>query len=176
MKSYRNIGIPNDKDPREYSYVQRRADILRLIEEHGHPRAYTQRELSERYGVSQQQISKDMKRIKAYIRETLGDDIKVYGDLVFRKALRHYVEQDDYMKAIDIVERWTEWLFKVGALPRQPEKVHVEAEGDISYTDEAMEQAIKELREEARQEEDEKESDNDNGSAVTVEPVVEPAP
>jgi hypothetical protein len=55
---YRSVDLPS-KPPEEYSYKERRARLLQLIVEHGHPDAINQTEMADRFGVTHQQISKD---------------------------------------------------------------------------------------------------------------------
>lgn len=55
---YDSVAVPSEP-PSEYSYVERRAELLQQVRETGHPSRLNQRELAERYDVSQQQISKD---------------------------------------------------------------------------------------------------------------------
>ena len=63
---YFSVKIPKEKEPDKYSYIERRADILKLIMEAGHPRAITQTKLAETYKVSQPQIHKDVEAIKDF--------------------------------------------------------------------------------------------------------------
>ena len=57
---YRAVNVPEDKPPSEYTYVERRAETLQLIEQAGHPRAINQTRLAERYGCDQSNISNDV--------------------------------------------------------------------------------------------------------------------
>jgi len=58
---YATLDYPN-KPRTEWHYTHRRAELLQLVREAGHPDDLNQTELAERYGVSQQQMSKDLAR------------------------------------------------------------------------------------------------------------------
>ena len=56
------VSIPSEP-PTEYDHVERRAELLQQVRDLGHPSMIHQGEAAERYGVSQQQITKDLDRI-----------------------------------------------------------------------------------------------------------------
>jgi len=129
ITDYRATSVPEDKPPTEYSYVERRAEILSLIEEAGHPDALTQTRLAERYDTSQSNISKDFNRLQDYIRETLGHQRHAISESLYRKALKEYTDRGEYDKAIDALESWNEWLREEGARDVEPETQEVTGEG-----------------------------------------------
>lgn len=71
---FAEIKPPSEKPPHEYSVIERRARLYRMIEEAGHPRnlRQNQSELGERFGVSQTMISKDMGKLREYQRARSG--------------------------------------------------------------------------------------------------------
>lgn len=70
---YEAVDVPEDKEAADYSYAERRAEILDRIKDAGHPRRINQTELADRYGCTQQNISKDMTALADYVDETLGN-------------------------------------------------------------------------------------------------------
>jgi hypothetical protein len=106
---YESVELPS-KDRAEYSYVERRAELLQLIREAGHPRAINQTQLAERYDVSQQQISKDLDRLAEYASDTLGARRDLVTEVVFQRALRGLMDEGEYRKAARTVADWNEWL------------------------------------------------------------------
>lgn len=120
ITDYRAVNVPDDTPPSEYSYVERRAEILSLIEEAGHPDALNQTRLSERYGTSQSNISKDFDRLREYIRDTLGHHRHAISEALYHKAIKEYTDQGNYDKAIDALESWNEWLREEGAREIEP--------------------------------------------------------
>jgi len=117
---YREVNVPGDKPPSEYSYVERRAEILELIEEAGHPDALTKTRLADRYDISPPQITKDFDRLRGYIRETLGHQRHAISESIYRKAIKEYTDRGEYDKAIDALESWNEWLREEGAREIEP--------------------------------------------------------
>jgi hypothetical protein len=117
---YRAVNVPADKPPSEYSYVERRAEILELIEEAGHPDALTKTRLADRYDISPAQITKDFDRLREYIRDTLGHHRHAISEALYHKAIKEYTDQGNYDKAIDALESWNEWLREEGARDIEP--------------------------------------------------------
>jgi len=110
---YEAVDLPDtDDEPRtEWHYTQRRAEILQLIHEAGHPADVNQTELAERYGVSQQQISKDFKRIGRCIREGLDDDRRALSvHATVQRSIRGLLDEGDYYKAGQLAIEWDEWV------------------------------------------------------------------
>jgi hypothetical protein len=110
---YAAVDLPDSdtKQRSEWHYTQRRAELLQLIREAGHPGELNQTELAERYGVSQQQISKDFKRIGESIRQSLDDDRRALNvDSVLQRSIRGLLENGDYYKAAQLALEWDSWI------------------------------------------------------------------
>lgn len=106
---YLAVDVPS-KPPTEYSYVERRAEELQLIEQSGHPAALNQTELADRYGVSQQQISKDFDRLQSYIKEHLGDRRDLVALNVYDRAICDLFEDGEPYKAAQVASMREEYL------------------------------------------------------------------
>jgi hypothetical protein len=128
---YGTIDPPPQKSPSEYSYAERRAEILQLIEEQGHPYGFNKSELGRRYGVSHEQIRKDFERVRKYYRGRIGSDAKSDSELAYRKIIREHLSNGDYEKARRALDSWNGWLFDIGAQEKEPEKSEVEHSGEI---------------------------------------------
>jgi len=143
---YINIKIKKGKHPKKYTYYERRYEILQLILEKGHPRAITQTQLADRYGVDQSMIHKDMKAIKSDISEMLIKDAKFTIHTVFNKVIRKGIDspnlKDNYIAA-QAAKAWYNWLMDIGAQSKVPEQV--EMTGKISV-EEALADFIKDKK------------------------------
>ena len=108
---YRSVELPS-KPPTEYTYHERRADLLQQIHDLGHPSMIHQGEASERYGVSQQQISKDLDRLGESIRERITDRDRrtLATDAVLRRAVQGLLNEGEYRKAAKTQLDRAEWL------------------------------------------------------------------
>lgn len=106
---YDSVDLPA-KPPTEYHYTERRAELLQIIRQKGHPRALNQTQLADRYGVTQQQISKDLDRLGKHVTETLGDRRDLVTESVFHRSIDGLLEQEEYRKAAQTVKDWNEWL------------------------------------------------------------------
>lgn len=98
------------KSPTAYSYVERRAELLQIIQQEGHPAAVNQSELAERYGVSQQQISKDLDSLDEHIRARLPRRRDLEIGSVLRRAMTGLLEEGEYYQAAKVAETYDEYL------------------------------------------------------------------
>lgn len=117
--NYSAIDLPS-KDRTEYSYVERRAELLQLIKEAGHPRALNQTEVADRYGVTQQQISKDLDRLASHIRECVANRSRraLVVDATVNRAIRGLLDDGEYRKAARTAMEYDEWATEFVDLER----------------------------------------------------------
>ena len=117
--NYSAVDLPS-KDRTEYSYVERRAELLQLIKEAGHPRALNQTEVADRYGVSQQQISKDLDRLARHIRVRVADRSRraFVVDATVNRAIRGLLDEGEYRKAARTAMEYDEWATEFADLER----------------------------------------------------------
>lgn len=104
---YDALHIPT-KPPTEYSYAERRAELLQTVLDLGHPSLINQTQEAERYGVSQQQISKDLDRLAEYIDANLGKRRELITEAVYHRTIRGLLEEGEYRKAAQTVSDWNE--------------------------------------------------------------------
>ena len=109
---YTAVEIPTAKPPEEFTYHERRADLLAQIRDLGHPSMINQTEAADRYGVTQQQVSKDLDRIAESVREYLVDrDHRAFTvDTVVRRAIRGLLDEGEYRKAAQTAMDLDEWI------------------------------------------------------------------
>jgi hypothetical protein len=121
---YRAVEIDTEQRS-EYSYVERRAEILQLIREAGHPRAINQTRLADRYGVSQQQISKDLDRLAEYVRDSAVErDRRAFTvNSVVERSIRGLLDQEEYRQAAKTAMEWDEWLTEFHDLDALAERI-----------------------------------------------------
>jgi hypothetical protein len=121
---YTSVEIPT-KPPTEYTYQERRADLLRQIRDLGHPSMINQTEAADRYGVSQSQISKDLARLAESVREHVTDrDRRAFTvDTVVRRAIRGLLEEGEYRKAAQTAMEWDEWLVEFNDLREMEQQI-----------------------------------------------------
>lgn len=107
---YLSVDIPS-KPPVDYNYRERRARLLQLITEHGHPDAINQTEMADRFGVSQQQISKDIQRLGEYVHGRVLDRNQraLIVQSVANRAIRGLLDEGDYRKAAKTAMEYDEW-------------------------------------------------------------------
>lgn len=119
---YDSISLPA-KPPADYSWQERRAELLQLIRQAGHPRSLNQSELAERYEVSQQQISKDFDRLADHVDEHLGNDRALVSEAVFQRAIRGLIEDEEWRKAAQTAKDWNEWVAEYQDLQEIHERI-----------------------------------------------------
>ena len=107
---YRNVEIPEEKSREDFSYAQRRAEILDVMREVGHPARVRQGHLADRYDVDQSTISRDLTALAEYVDDTLGDRRTFVSQLVFDRAIRGLLEEEEWRKAAQTAKDWNEWI------------------------------------------------------------------
>lgn len=108
---YSSVDLPS-KDRAEYNYIERRAELLQLIEEAGDPKMINQTEWAEKFGVSQQQISKDFDRLAAHAHDRLIDRERrafAVGNVVER-SIRGLLDEEEYRKAAKTAMEYDDWI------------------------------------------------------------------
>jgi len=131
MTDYSQVPIPDQKPPGEYTYNERRAEILQLIERKGHPWGFNYTQLGERYGVTRQQIAKDFDRIKDWYGDKIGEDATQASDLAYRRIVQEHMDNGDYEKARRALDSWNGWLEDRGFEDKEPEQHEIEHDGPI---------------------------------------------
>jgi len=100
---------------------KRREDIADLLLTVGHPKLIKQSQLAQKYGVSQQQICKDMKVVKEALRNKIGNDATMTTNLFYESMVPKLLENERIMEANQLIKDWNKWLFDVGAqIPLPP--------------------------------------------------------
>lgn len=106
---YEALEIPT-KNPAEYTYAERRAELLQTVLDLGHPSLVNQTAEAERYDVTQQQISQDLDRLAEYIDDNLGNRRELTTEAVYHRCITGLLEEGEYRKAAQTVSDWNEWI------------------------------------------------------------------
>ena len=108
---YSAVDLPS-KDPTDFSYVERRAELLQRVKEAGEPSVLNQTELADTFGVSQQQISKDLDRLAGHVRERMIDrDRRAFVvENVVRRSIRGLLDDEEYRKAAQTAMDYDDWI------------------------------------------------------------------
>ena len=107
---YRTIPVSDDKPPEDYTFAERRAEILRRIEDAGSPDRLNGVELSNRYGCTPENIYNDFDVLGDYVSATVGDRVDLKINAVFNKAIRGLLQQKEYRKAAKTAAEYGEWV------------------------------------------------------------------
>jgi len=128
---YAQVTIPDNKPRTEYSYVERRAAILKIIEQRGHPWGLNKTQLGREFGVSDAQIHKDLDRLKDWYSNRIGEDSTLSSDLAYRRIVQEHMDNGDYEKARRALDSWNGWLEDRGFEDKEPEQHEIEHDGPI---------------------------------------------
>lgn len=132
---YKDVNIEPGKDPADYSYNERRSELLDFAIEAGHPDMLSRKKFAERYDVHPSTIVRDIQALRDEIHEDLSSDAELISSVIYRKALREKAEQKEYMDAVEILESWNEWLFDTGQQERAPDKMEMDLDASIESTE-----------------------------------------
>jgi hypothetical protein len=136
---YRAVVIPDEKSPEEYTYAERRAEILNFVERVGYPQALNQSELARRYDTSPQNVHNDLNVLREFIVEEIDTTrTDSFSKMVFENSIRELVDRGDHKDAVNALSKYNSWLFDRGYQDKSPEKkeinqqTSVEGVGDIT--------------------------------------------
>jgi hypothetical protein len=107
---YRSIDVPEDEEPENYHYTARRAELLDLVEQAGHPQLVNGARLARRYGCSRQNIYNDLDVLAEYVDETLGDRRVLTTNAVIQRCVAGLLENEEYRKAARTQLDFNEWI------------------------------------------------------------------
>jgi len=130
---YAVVRIPEKKNPKKYSFKERRAEILKLIYQAGHPYKVAQQTLADRYSVTQSQIAHDMRELREYVKGNYGKNIHLVTDIVYNRAVAELMSEGNWKQAAEVQKMQIDWLFNTGKLDKTPDKLQVET--GTSYED-----------------------------------------
>jgi len=129
--NYTEVPIPDDKPRSEYSYVERRAAILKIIEKRGHPWGLNKSQLGREFGVSDAQIHKDLDRIKDYYSNRIGAEAKTTSELAYKRIIKDHLQNDELTEARKALDSWNDWLQTTGHQEKEPDKHELESSGIV---------------------------------------------
>lgn len=125
--NYDAAAVPASKAPEEFSYHERRAELLQVIRRAGHPGLINKTELAERYGVSPRTIRRDFDRITDYVGDNLTADHEFILDSVLRGSIQNLAAENKHYAAGQLAIQWSQWLADIGAIQKAPERVAMAA-------------------------------------------------
>lgn len=138
---YATVRIPSaaDRPKWEWSYEERQAFLFEKLREYGTPGNLpkSQTEYGEEFGVAQQQISKDIERVRRYIAAHAGDRAVSKAAMLANRAVEELAEEDP-KKAMDTWLDYCEFLFDTGAMDRAPDKKQVQTYNVNESVDEGL--------------------------------------
>ncbi len=137
-RDYYHIDVPQQTDPEDYEWWERRAEILNLILDRGTPHGINQARLAERYDVSQSQISQDMDRLRQHVDQHLGQHAKMTTRAVYQKAIEDAQDRGEWREAFEIAMQWNEWLQDIGEQETEPEQHEISGELSTEHTEKKM--------------------------------------
>lgn len=128
---YKDVHIEDGTDPEDYTYNERRAELLRFAIEAGHPDMLSRKRFAERYDVHPSTITRDIQALREDIHEDLSSDAEMVSAIIYRKAIKEKADRGDYMEAVQLVESWNEWLFNTGQQEKAPDRMEMDLDARI---------------------------------------------
>lgn len=118
------------KPPSEYTYAERRAELLEQIRDLGHPSLIHRGKAADRYEVTPGQITRDLDRIADYVADSLDEKHDLGIEAVFKRSLRGLIEDEEWRKAAQTARDYDEWVRDRKQLAELEERIEkIEAGG-----------------------------------------------
>ena len=135
---YYQVDVPQQKDPEDYHYTERRAEILQLILDRGTPHGINQNRLAERYDVSASQISQDMDRLRTHVDQHLGRQAKMTTRAAYQQTVKNLQDEGEWKEAWQVIMDWNHWLQDIGQQEQEPDKHEISGELRSEHTEKKM--------------------------------------
>lgn len=117
------MDVPSEKEASEYTYAERRAEILDLVKEAGHPRRINQSRLADRYGCSPPNISKDMTALADHVDDTLGDRRELTTQATVERSIEGLLDEEEWRQAAKTALEYDEWIRENKELEEMMERI-----------------------------------------------------
>lgn len=118
--NYWEVDIPTEKDPSEYKYQARRADILRhYLTDAKHPDEVNWSRLAEYYERSKSTIHNDKETLLEFLLGEFDPSrVREVGVTLFEGAMREVIANDDYdvFDEIALYKKWIRTLDDLGLM------------------------------------------------------------
>lgn len=122
---YAGVEVPSTKPPEEFSVEERRAELLQIITDHGHPSMVNQTELAARYGVSQPMVHKDIDAISDDVAKRLGEHHELEIESVFRRSIKGLLEDEEWRKAARTAKDYSDWMTERSEIEELQEELNL---------------------------------------------------
>jgi len=134
---HKDVDIPSGKAPEDYTYHERRAELLQAAIEAGHPDMLNRTRFADRYDVDPSTVTRDIQALQEEIHDDLSTDAEFVTATIYRRAIREKADKGEWMEAVELVESWNEWLYDTGQQEKAPDKMEMDMDLDASIeTDE----------------------------------------
>lgn len=120
---YTSIDAEEEKDPLDYHYTERRAELLDLIFQAGSPRRLNTTQLADRYGVTRSQIYQDYDALGDFIEGTLGDRAALRTRALHERVIGELLDEGEWRDAWTTHKEFVGWLADVGAIETVPDRL-----------------------------------------------------
>ena len=123
-RPYHRVSIPDDDETpyEDWTVNERRAYLLdKIVNGHKLPSDIARVDNAEKFGVSHPAIHTDIEILKRYMSNYQTADFESEAYTVFRQALDELREDDPY-KAVQVMEKWSEWLENRGEIEDESEE------------------------------------------------------
>jgi len=123
--NYRAINPPREKQPKEYTYAERRSKLYDMLDRAGHYRNLEQstRQLGDRFGVSHTTIRNDIQAILEWKTDHLGENTEAELETLKTKAVQDALDAGDADKAYSIISQHLQNLQSLGVIKEEPDKI-----------------------------------------------------
>lgn len=124
--NYFSIEVPEDTDPKDYTWRERRAEMLEKVFEEGHPRFLSQNDLAERYDVTQSQISQDFTEMNESVKQYMDRRADLKFLTVYDTVIEELRDDDDKAELRRWLKDFKEFLMERGKMEKEPDKHEIE--------------------------------------------------
>jgi hypothetical protein len=130
--NYYDVDVPSDKDPSDFTYAQRRAEILQEILDAGHPRLIDKSGLANRYDVANSTITNDIDEIADSIKDHMGRRADLLFQSIYASVIEELRDEGDRKELRHWLKDFKEFLQERGKIEKEPEKHEIDKNEKIT--------------------------------------------
>ena len=134
--NYEEVTIPNGKNPKKYTHIERRAEIFKLMKAASHPNDIgTLQALGDHYGKTASVIGDDKKILLKWYGDRILDNHEQKTNMRYEKIVETLMKSGDnkaIAQASRVMTDWNNFLFNIGKVDKVAEKQEIEHRGGFS--------------------------------------------
>lgn len=132
---YAAVELPRENDFETWGQAERRAFVLKRIQQLGNPAALNQSAVARQFDVSRSTIHYDVDAVADQFAQTPVARRDLYTETVFRNSVEELQAEGEHYKAAKVAKMWSDWLMDRGKVDQAAQKQELDISASGTETD-----------------------------------------